>query len=232
MPTPGLLYVGSAIKDPVLTEDVFIKWYDEVHIPEVLATGFSAAFRYKNTNASADFPNLVLYTMPDLDLFNPDMKNAKMSHDTLPGGRSHFELCNFDTRVYEKIQTFEGQIPKEGRAAKCIIAVALEPAEGEEADKDFDSWYRLQHLDMLSTVSGYRRSTRYKLKLSPTAEAAGKDLPRYLALHEYDRTDIPQDQIKLAVGTEWSKKVIAGAKAFVRDVYVLQHEAGDAAVKL
>lgn len=232
MPTPELLYVGSAIKEPVLTEDAFVKWYDEVHIPDVLASGPPFALRYKNTNPSAAFPHLVLYTVVPGYLESDTFKNAKMSHDTLPGGRSHFELINFDARVYEKIQTFEGQIPKEGRAAKCLIAVAMEPAEGEEADKDFDAWYRLQHLDMLGTVTGYRRSTRYKLKFSPNPEAAGKKLPRYLALHEYDRTDIPQEQIKLAVGTEWSKKVIGGAKAFVRDVYVLQHEAGDPEVKL
>lgn len=195
----------------------------------------AAAFRYKNTNPAASFPFLTLYGVPDIAwVESPELKNAKLSHDTLPGGRSHFELCDFDVRYYEKIQTFEGQVPKEGRAGKCVIAVAMEPAAGEEAEKDFDAWYRLQHLDMLSTISGYRRSTRYKLVASPTAEMAGKlsEVPRYLALHEYESTEIPPEQVKLAVGTEWSKKVIGSAKAFVRDTWVLTHEAGDATKKL
>ncbi|EOD47858.1 Alpha beta hydrolase fold protein [Neofusicoccum parvum] len=238
MPTPGLLYVGASIKGHALDEATFDKWYNEVHIPDVLSlpNGPPAAFRYKNANPSAPFPFLALYVLPDVDFVtSEELANAEWRLDGLPADRTHLEeACDFDRRQYEKIQTFEGQIPREGRAAKCIIAVAMEPADGAEAEKDFDAWYRLQHLDMLSTISGYRRSTRYKLMASPTADAAGTldEMPRYLALHEYESTDVPPEQIKLAVGTEWSKKVIGGAKAFVRDIWVLVHEGGDGTTKL
>ncbi|KAL1637376.1 hypothetical protein SLS58_009323 [Diplodia intermedia] len=246
MPTPGVLYVGAAIKDPVLDEATFNKWYDDSHVPEMLAlrNGPPAAFRYRNADPTRPFPYLVLYVLPDMAWADSDeLKGAKLTHDELPGGRSHFDLVDFDVRQYDKIQTFEGQLPKDGRAGRCVVAVAMEPAaasaDADDPEHDLDAWYRLQHLDMLSTVQGYRRSTRYKLRAAMplTADAAAKklgvdELPRYLALHEYDSEDVPAEQIRLAVNTEWSKKVIGGARAFVRDVWVLTLEAGDATTKL
>ncbi|OJD35464.1 alpha beta protein [Diplodia corticola] len=248
MPTPGILYVGAAIKDPVLDEATLNKWYDETHVPEMFAlrNGPPAAFRFKNTDSTRPFRYLCLYVLPDLAWADSDdLKGATLTHDALPSGRSYLELLDWDLRHYEKIQTFEGQNPKPdgARVGSCVIAVAMEPAaataDSDDPEHDLDAWYRLQHLDMLSTVKGYRRSTRYKLRsaVPATADAAARklavdELPRYLALHEYDSQDVPPEQIKLAVNTEWSKKVIGGARAFVRDVWLLTSEAGDAATKL
>jgi hypothetical protein len=75
-------------------------------------------------------------------------------------------------------------------------------------------WYRKQHLDMLSMVTGFRRSTRYQLvEEKPSGDA------RFIACHEYDSTDYPVDKIKLTIGTEWSKKIIGSAKKFEREVW-------------
>lgn len=73
---------------------------------------------------------------------------------------------------------------------------------------------------MISMCRGYNRSTRYK-KLDGSE-------PRYLAIHEYATTDFPGDQLKVVVGTEWSQKVIKGAKAFVRDQweYITEYRTG------
>lgn len=80
---------------------------------------------------------------------------------------------------------------------------------------------------MLSMCRGYRRSTRYRF---PAGTEAGR--PRYLALHEYDTMDLPTDQIKMVVSTEWSKRVIGAAKAFDRDVWKLIKEKGKSETKL
>jgi len=83
----------------------------------------------------------------------------------------------------------------------------MEPKEG--TDTDFDDWYRRQHLDVLSMVMPYRCATRYRLKKSTR-----HDTPSYLALHEWDTTDLPAEQIDRSKDTEWSKKILAEAKAF------------------
>lgn len=85
-----------------------------------------------------------------------------------------------------------------------------------------------QHLDMLSMCTGYRRSTRYRA-IDPIGQH-----PSYLALHEYacKAEELPVEQTKLVVGTEWSKKVIGEAKAFDRDVWGLIEAQGDVNMKL
>lgn len=97
----------------------------------------------------------------------------------------------------------------------------VEPGEG--GDEEFDEWYRKQHMDMLSTVPGFRRSTRYKL----VDEAAALGHPRFIAMHEYDDSNIPQDRVKLAIGTEWSKKILGAAKSFDGQVWELINATGD-----
>ena len=59
-------------------------------------------------------------------------------------------------------------------------------------------------------LNGYRRSTRYQ-KLDGT-------IPRYLALHESD-TAGTSPEMKIVLGTEWSKKIIGGAKVSSSDVW-------------
>jgi len=188
------------------------------------------AFRYKNNNQSSDRPYLALYPLGDAAyLQSPDL--GKLVEDTRKSktfdGDDIYNHLHFDLRPYEKIQTFEGYGHEtktgDGRG-QTIICVAMEPANGEDAD--FDEWYRKQHLDMLAMCRGYRRTTRYK-RLDGTT-------PRYLALHEYAcaPSDVPGDQIKQVVSTEWSKRIIAEARAFDRDVFELIQAQGETSLKL
>jgi len=77
---------------------------------------------------------------------------------------------------------------------------------------------------MLGMVTGFRRSTRYK-RVDNVA-------PKFVALHEYDTTEFPVEQVKLVTGTEWSKKIIGGSKAFQGDVWEIINAYGDTASKL
>jgi len=205
--------------------------YNDEHLPDVLKYNVSkVALRYKNTNQSPDRPYLALYPLDDasflqspaLSKFVEDTRKSK-TYD----GDDIYDHVNFELRPYEKIQTFEGygHDSRTGdERGQTIICVAMEPAEGEEAD--FDEWYRKQHLDMLSMCRGYRRTTRYKRLDGVT--------PRFLALHEYAcaPSEVPTNQIKQVTSTEWSKKIISEAKAFDRDVFELIQAQGDTAMKL
>jgi len=103
-----------------------------------------------------------------------------------------------------------------------LRTVWVEPADN--TDVEFDEWYRKQHLDMLSMVSGFRRSTRYK-RVDGTP-------PRYLACHEYDTANIPVEQMKIVLGTEWSKKILGGAKLFEGDLWQFITAYGETQSKL
>ncbi|KAF2091205.1 hypothetical protein K490DRAFT_62526 [Saccharata proteae CBS 121410] len=238
MPTPGLLYATTKISDPsLLSPDDFNSWYSITHIPPLLSYkpgGPSLALRFKNVDPDAGWPYLALYPVPDKAVLGEERFWKEFSVG-VPGsagsaGKEMEDVVEWEVRCYEKIQTFEGQIAKQGRA-KCIVAAAMTPAPSTHSD--FESWYRLQHLDMLSTVPGYHRSTRYQLtRPSPSPIVAAADdathaVPDYLALHEFDSEDIDREKLGLVVGTEWSRRVIGGARAFVRDVWVLVEGRGE-----
>jgi hypothetical protein len=82
---------------------------------------------------------------------------------------------------------------------------------------------------MLSMCRGYNRSTRYKVSPNPDGT---QNTPRFLALHEYDTTDFPMDDVKKVVSSEWSKKIIAGAQKFERDSWQYLGSFGQTETKL
>jgi len=120
--------------------------------------------------------------------------------------------------LYDKLQTFTAQnfnAKTDGNHGRILVSVKMAVREGMDAE--FDEWYRKQHLDMLSMVKGYRRTTKWKVNpVRPAAEGT----PEYLALHEFEAKP-PMEQMEVVVGTEWSRKVIGEARAFVRDVWEL-----------
>ena len=188
------------------------------------------ALRYKNITYP-EKPYIALYPFPDPDLMSsPEV--GKFQEETaeskvLEG--NVFELLELGFRPYVKIQTFEGfgHAEKTGNErGQTIVAVAMEPGPSEEQEKDREDWYRKQHLDMLAMCRGYRRTTRYK-RLDGVK-------PRYIALHEYacKPDELPADQIAQVRETEWSKKILAEAEIFDRDVFELIHAQGDTHAKL
>lgn len=70
-------------------------------------------------------------------------------------------------------------------------------------------------------LDGYRRSTRYQ-KLDGST-------PKFLALHEFDTAAVPKE-IRLVLGTEWSKKILGGATSSSSDVWEFIAEHGKSEV--
>jgi hypothetical protein len=68
MPTPGILLTTShLLPDTSITPETFLHWYDDIHIPDVLAAEEATplALRYKNANASAEWTYVVIFQLPD-----------------------------------------------------------------------------------------------------------------------------------------------------------------------
>ncbi|KAF7197195.1 hypothetical protein HII31_01620 [Pseudocercospora fuligena] len=190
------------------------------------------ALRYKNSNPEAVDPYLALYpTESTSSLWTgtgvSDILKG-LQQDPKAKTLNNIDVSTFAAfgpRLYEKIQTYEayGHENDTGKdRGQTVVCVAMEP--GDEAD--FEDWYRKQHLDMLGMCKSYLRCTRYK-------RLDGQS-PRYLALHEYacKPEDLPAEQIKQVVATEWSKKIIDEAKVFDRDVYELTYVVGNEDLKL
>ncbi|KAF2434392.1 hypothetical protein EJ08DRAFT_693431 [Tothia fuscella] len=225
---PGIMYVLTKPHTPYLSLENYNKWYTEAHIEDAISCGLAdLAIRYKNTNPDAKWPYLCVYRLPDLEKLSDEklMGSIPTKHELLPDGKSWSEVMDAKGSAYRVLQKFEGWGEKEGPRGKALRTVMVEPAEGGE--EEFDEWYRKQHLDMLSMVTGFRRSTRYQLV---EKELSGE--PRFLACHEYETTDFPVEEIKRVTGTEWSKKMFAGFKSFEGEVWEVIAQAGKVEEKL
>jgi hypothetical protein len=100
---PGMLYVTSKISRPdIMSEETYMKWYDEDHIAEIMETsGISDAYRYIDTDKSADKPYLAFYPMADIAFTQgPEFKTIKVKSDLLPGTGLCYDLADIDVRYY------------------------------------------------------------------------------------------------------------------------------------
>jgi hypothetical protein len=100
---PGMLYVTSRIgRKDIMTEEIYMKWYDEDHIAEIMDTsGISDAYRYIDENKSAEKPYLAFYPMKDLAFTQgPEFKKIRVKSDLLPGSGICYDLADIDVRYY------------------------------------------------------------------------------------------------------------------------------------
>ena len=114
-PTPGLFFASSKITSQALNESTYLHWYEDIHIPDVLATrGFSAAFRYDAVSPAADRPYLLLYPLRDLAfLRSKEFADISVQSDVFPGvGKPCWDFADFDVRQYVLL----GRIEAEGGA--------------------------------------------------------------------------------------------------------------------
>ena len=68
MPSAGLLFTTShLLSDTTTTPEIYTHWYDQVHIPDVLAAKDAPplALRFTNADLSAEFTYLVVFKLLD-----------------------------------------------------------------------------------------------------------------------------------------------------------------------
>jgi hypothetical protein len=82
----------------------------------------------------------------------------------------------------------------------------------------------IKHLDMLSMLPNYRRATRYR--------SADGSKPRWLAIHEWDSTDMDPSVGEILLNTEWTKSVMNGIQLFDPCNWELIFEKGNLTEKL
>jgi hypothetical protein len=72
-----------------------------------------------------------------------------------------FKNARFDTRFYTEAQSYSNPNSPSPGPSTFLISAALEPPP--DAVSDFDTWYRQEHLDVLSRAPGFVRTRRYEL---------------------------------------------------------------------
>lgn len=112
---PGILFVRSRIAQEasdIFDEKTFLHWYDDAHIPEVIATsGINSGFRYIDVNKTSNErlelgnetnskPFLAIYPMPDTAFTkSEEYNNISTKSDILPGDANSYEMVDMDVSV-------------------------------------------------------------------------------------------------------------------------------------
>lgn len=226
MSTAGLFQVGTSLTKPnAPSPDVFNKWYNEVHVADILAVpGVNTAIRYANADPTATPQFLAQYPVADLStLASEEMKKVPMTHETFAGPTNLItEVVDVAPRVFGHIQTYEPE-SKPG-PAKFLLAVGITPAAG--TDDDLDKWYREEHLEQLAACPGYRRTRRYK-----SLPGSEESTPAYMAFHEFDGEALPMAELSKTAETDWGKKSMGGAQKVEMTVWKLLGAFGEKEAK-
>jgi len=112
---PGIFFVRSRIAHSAkdnFDEPTFLHWYDDDHIPEVIASsGVNSGFRYLDVNKTSPFGNetngkpfLAFYPMVDTAFtISKEFTSISVKSDILPsgmaGGKEIWDLADLDVSV-------------------------------------------------------------------------------------------------------------------------------------
>ena len=69
MPTPGILVAKShLLSSATITPEIFIHWYHNIHIPDVLASPGAPplVIHYTSADPGAKWVNLMAFRLPDI----------------------------------------------------------------------------------------------------------------------------------------------------------------------
>jgi hypothetical protein len=120
-----------------------------------------------------------------------------------------FKNARFDTRFYTEAQSYSNPNSPSPGPSTFLISAALEPPP--DAVSDFDTWYRQEHLDVLSRAPGFVRTRRYELVFGTSLtnfERSSPEIPKYLALHEFEGKELPWKELQECAETEWATRVM------------------------
>ncbi|ERS98647.1 hypothetical protein HMPREF1624_05434 [Sporothrix schenckii ATCC 58251] len=236
---PGLLFVQSRITRPdIMTEDVFMHWYDTDHIAEVIeTTGVDSAIRWKHDQlATAPLPYLSIYPLEDIAFLRTDeFKAIRVTSDLLPGSKLCYDLASFDVGYYNIVQvadpTAKGTNGTKGKGlAKSLVAEQIETSDAA----GLHAWYKTAYLPALAArLPGYLRTTRYELKYArsndqsrrfkglSSTDAPPPTRPTWLAIHEFSTDAGAREADLQAVQASASgfDAVKAAAKVWQSDLY-------------
>ena len=183
----------------------------------------------KAASAKASPASILVYFDTDETFQATSQKlRALLEYGEIAKSATGTQILHWSLSTYACIQFYE---PKRSRdiAGKCVVVVAIDPATGQ--DGDVDAWYRKEHLNQLSTSQLFLRCRRYtRIKDPSSVEQDGTDgVAKFLAVHDYtsvqDLFDRSLAKGQLVQETEWTRRVMDGAKGVERTIWTVS-EAG------
>ncbi|KAF2266677.1 hypothetical protein CC78DRAFT_566739 [Lojkania enalia] len=217
---PGIIQSFLTIpKTPDLSEEVLLKWFDEVYVPGLLATGVvTSSWRFKAANPDYSKQYMLIHKVPDLALVQAGkLENVPRISPSFPTDEPVDKFIKAESKILSLVELYETRKQPED-AATTVIMAAMEPLPGGESD--LDAWYREEHNQQMSEQPGWKRTTRFNLLSQHRTDGKEMDRLSFLAIHEFgEGHQIGKDVVPLNPMTDWTKKCMSDAKAIDAAIY-------------
>ena len=229
--TEGLYWLSVWSADGSLDSNGFQDVLQRLVVPHLLKDeGVSPVWRLQNASPAArggnaqngqrpqhGGPCALIVRMQDIEMLWTSQALQKLAAGRRDGDQ--IRIFGTEAKTYELVQRFEGKCGTKGRGS-CIVAVLLEPADGQE--DDVDAWYRREHLAMIAATPVHVRTTRYKLRTG-LVHGANDGGSTMLALHECTSAKALLDYAiqhgQIVKETPWSKRVFTTAQSVERTIW-------------
>ncbi|KAJ9638090.1 hypothetical protein H2204_004401 [Knufia peltigerae] len=207
-------------RQDLVSDDVLLAWYDNIHIPDVVATsGIPTALRFEAVGPdAAPLPWLVVYPTDDINFTKSDEFN-RMQPGGHPEIKGHMypDLAKIDLRICER--KYIHNAPGEKPGTHTLHSQLPQTLSHLRKDKICCG---IEYVEKLDKAPGFRRATSYNLVSSLTEGAS-----RRLALHEFETANIPWAGLAEARADPRSKELLSKAAVVDEYDYQLVTEAGD-----
>jgi len=202
--TEGLLYVQSEPGSVPLAE--FNDWYDNDHGPARLALPeIRSGYRYRAIDAMT--PSWLAWYELDIDVLDGAPYQALRAHRSEKESSLIDRLTTLDRRVYALTED-HGTPGGRSDPPPIVLCVAMNTTD----EPALDAWYREEHIPILLSLPGWRRTRRYR-----AVQGTGQNL---LAFHEIDTVAVfDSEAYRAAVTTERRASVMQSVTARSRRLF-------------
>lgn len=126
--SPGIFLARSKITSPALSHEIFTKWYEQVHIPDIFkisdsfeGVGIISGFRYYSTSPrTTKKPYLAIYPLEDVgylemkEFWSTPVEHAILDEASGKKETKCFELAEFDMLPYELLKVTQLETSAKG----------------------------------------------------------------------------------------------------------------------
>ena len=187
--------VGAAVLQirwmlPEERRGVFESWYDEVHLPEMLAVpGVLAARRFIRVmtgfSSPTDYGPVIIYQLRSADV--ADGEDLRAMTAAAPDARTLSAVggLRHSRTVFRLLETAKSGTQRPVGNALLHVLMSVRPASQDL----FDRWYESEHLPQMRAVPGVHDGSRYVVdtRLSDNGPPQGM---RYLTVYELESTEV------------------------------------------
>lgn len=210
----GILFVTMAPR-PSLPLPQFHDWYNNEHgptrlrLPHIFANGFR--FEAVDGPGEGKPPYAAVYDVPNMShLTSKSYTDLRVNRS--PREAATIGQVDVDRRFYDLIMEkktplwmpIERLTDREAHGIVLVAARVMLNTDNLKAAEELESWYREEHMELLSKVPGWLRTRLFKKSTVSSAD----EPETHLALHEFQKDNgIGGEEFTAAITTERTKSM-------------------------